>query len=672
VRQAALAVSQGGRTVLDVLVVDNHDSFTWNLVDLLESCPDTRCHVIANDQAGWTTAQLARADAVVISPGPGHPANPRDFGHCAAVIRFVEEMAIPTLGVCLGHQGICAAHGADVVTYPEPHHGRRSDIEHDGTSPLFHGIPRPFGAVRYHSLTATGVASPLRVTAWCADLVMAVEHESLPIYGVQFHPESAGSDVGRQILHNFLALARARKAQGQPWRRQRATRIESATVDFCGDLTLLQERFAADAPSYLLESAAPRRGEPMWSHVGVCGPHWMQAVAGASGFRLESAHDTRELPGVLLDWVEDHVTSWSAGGARGTIRWAIAIPYESTDPTCPARALYCDRTMDYDHATCRLTVQAVCDDDTAVDARQWIDDVIRFCALAERAMNETVIPLGSYRLVLRDREHEYLRKVTEAQEHIRRGESYELCLTSRIEVVGERRPFDLYRALREASPSYFAAHLRFGDCAVISSSPERFLRLDGGRCLTEPIKGTRPRGRTPHADLAHREALANSEKDHAENLMIVDLARNDLRRVSQPNTVNVDRMCDLETHPTVFQLTSSVSSVLLEGTRLSEVIGATFPPGSMTGAPKVRSVEILSNLEDGNPRGYYSGAIGHLCSDGRMDLSVVIRAIVDDGTTMSYGVGGAVTALSDPREEFREVLAKTAALGKALGCRLPN
>lgn len=153
--------------------------------------------------------------------------------------------------------------------------------------------------------------------------------------------------------------------------------------------------------------------------------------------------------------------------------------------------------------------------------------------------------------------------------------------------------------------------------------------------------------------------------------MIVDLARNDLRRVSRPNTVTVDRLCDLETHPTVFQLTSSVSSVLLEGTRLSEVLVATFPPGSMTGAPKVRSVEILSNLEGGASRGYYSGAIGHLCSEGRLDLSVVIRAVVDDGTTMSYGVGGAVTALSDPAEEFGEVLAKTAALAKALGCSLP-
>jgi para-aminobenzoate synthetase len=152
----------------------------------------------------------------------------------------------------------------------------------------------------------------------------------------------------------------------------------------------------------------------------------------------------------------------------------------------------------------------------------------------------------------------------------------------------------------------------------------------------------------------------------------LNLARNDLRRVSQPNSVTVDRLCDLETHPTVFQLTSSVSSVLRDGTRLSEVLGATFPPGSMTGAPKVRSVEILSDLEDGNPRGYYSGAIGHVSSDGRMDLSVVIRAVIDDGTTMSYGVGGAVTALSDPLEEFGEVLAKAAALSAALGCSLPD
>jgi len=161
-------------------------------------------------------------------------------------------------------------------------------------------------------------------------------------------------------------------------------------------------------------------------------------------------------------------------------------------------------------------------------------------------------------------------------------------------------------------------------------------------------------------------------KDHAENLMIVDLSRNDLRRVSVPGSVKVERLCDVETHPTVFQLTSSVSSVLREGTRISELLEAAFPPGSMTGAPKDRSIELLSELEDGDRRGYYAGAIGHLCSDGSLDLSVVIRAVVDDGQTMSYGVGGAVTTLSDPREEFAELLAKTAALAQALRCSLPG
>ncbi|KQV75429.1 hypothetical protein ASC61_10670 [Aeromicrobium sp. Root344] len=659
--------------MLDVLVLDNHDSFTWNLVDLLESCPDTRCHVVTNDQAGWTAAELAHVDAVVISPGPGHPANLRDFGHGGAVIRAVEEMAIPTLGVCLGHQGICSAHGAEVVTYPEPHHGRRSDIEHDGTSPLFHAIPRQFGAVRYNSLTAMGVTSPLRVTAWCGDLVMAVEHESLPIYGVQFHPESAGSDdAGRQVVHNFLALARARQTQGQPWRRERKVRVEASTVDFDGDLSRLQERFAEGAPSYLLESAAPRTDEPMRSHVGVCGPHWMQAVAEVSGFRLESAQGVRDLPGGLLDWVEDHATSWKASHTSGTIRWAIAVPYETTDPTCPTRALYCDRTMDYDHETGRLILQAVCNDDTAAAARRWIEEVIRFCTRPESAARKDTTTLAGYRLELRDSEQDYMQKVAEAKEHIRKGESYELCLTSKVEIVGERRPFELYRALREVSPSFFAAHLRFGDFSIVSSSPERFLRVDDGRCIAEPIKGTRPRGRTPQEDRAHRDALLASEKDQAENLMIVDLTRNDLRRVSVPDSVVVERLCDVEAHPTVFQLTSSVASVLREGTTISELLEAAFPPGSMTGAPKVRSIELLSELEDGHRRGYYSGTIGHLCSDGRLDLSVVIRAIVDDGETMSYGVGGAVTALSDPWEEFAELLAKSAALAQALRCSLPG
>lgn len=661
--------------MLEVLVVDNHDSFTWNLVDYLEAAPGVRCRVITNDQRGWTVAELTAVDAVVLSPGPGHPALARDFGHCRAILEMVPSLGIPTLGVCLGHQGICAAFGGRVEPYPDPHHGRSSHVEHDGSSPLFDGVPKVFSAVRYHSLTAVEVTAPLRVTAWSGELVMAVEHEELPLYGVQFHPESAASEQGRRILANFLDIARMRRAARCSGAQNSQMRVLSAEVEFDGDLSMLQEEFAEGAPSYLLESAAPRRDEPMRSFVGVCGPHWEQVVARPAGFAVEGAGRTRLLDGNLLDWVEDHVLGWRLAGRSGTARWVLGLPYDlDHDPRSPARALLCDRTMAYDYATGRLLLEALCDDATEPEARRWVGAVARRCGSLTRSQRVQAARGSSaaYRLVLRDPRPDYVGKVSRAQEHIRKGDSYELCLTSKVRVIGENRPFAVYRSLRAASPSFFAAHVQFGESWIVSSSPERFLSVEAGRCTTEPIKGTRPRGRTPGEDLAQRNELETSEKDRAENLMIVDLARNDLRRFSQPGSVSVDRLCDVETHPTVFQLTSSISSTMRPAVRLSEVVAATFPPGSMTGAPKTRSMEILEELEDGECRGYYSGAIGYLDSDGRLDLSVLIRAVVNDGTTMTYGVGGAVTAISDPSEEFEEILAKTTALAKALGCPLPT
>jgi para-aminobenzoate synthetase component 1 len=211
------------------------------------------------------------------------------------------------------------------------------------------------------------------------------------------------------------------------------------------------------------------------------------------------------------------------------------------------------------------------------------------------------------------------------------------------------------------------ALVRIGGADVVSASPERFVSVRGDRIETRPIKGTRPRGRDPAADAALAAELAASEKDRAENVMIVDLARNDLGRVARYGTVAVERLCELERHPGVHHLVSTVSARLRPGIGTADVIRATFPPGSVTGAPKVRAMSIIDELEPVR-RGPYCGAIGWF-GGGDLELSVAIRTFVSAGERLHLHVGGAVTSDSDPSGEWQETMHKAARLLDAAGGR---
>jgi para-aminobenzoate synthetase len=193
--------------VLRLLIVDNYDSFTWNLAHAAAALTGELPAIVHNDEADWRTIEALRFDAIVISPGPGHPAVARDFGVSADVIRHART---PVLGVCLGHQGIVLEFGGEVRRV-QPTHGEVGTIEHDALDPMFHGIPRRFDAVRYHSLAACDpLPRALKKTAWAADgTVMALRHMSRPIWGVQFHPESLLTEYGGALLANFLRLAHA-------------------------------------------------------------------------------------------------------------------------------------------------------------------------------------------------------------------------------------------------------------------------------------------------------------------------------------------------------------------------------------------------------------------------------------------------------------------------------
>ncbi len=252
-------------------------------------------------------------------------------------------------------------------------------------------------------------------------------------------------------------------------------------------------------------------------------------------------------------------------------------------------------------------------------------------------------------------------------DYIYAGDIFQANLTQRFSIpVTPALPFfALYQRLRKINPAPFAGYLNFGTVKIASASPERFLKLHQGNIETCPIKGTRRRGNTAEEDQQLQQALLHSEKDRAENTMIVDLMRNDLSRVAQLHTVNVTELCALYSFASVHHLISTITAQLQPGLDAVDVLCATFPGGSITGAPKIRAMEIIAELEP-TRRGPYCGCFGYIGFDGTMDMAITIRTFCMNDTMLSFQTGGAIVADSHPSDEYAETLTKARALFTAL------
>ncbi|MGH9278143.1 MAG: aminodeoxychorismate synthase component I [Acidimicrobiales bacterium] len=643
---------------MDVLVIDNHDSFTYNLVQLVAAWTGSWPRVVRNDEITDADLRQLRPDAVILSPGPGHPGRPRDFGVSRAAIAHLD---VPLLGVCLGHQGLAHHFGASVDHAPTPMHGRTSEICHD-ESELFAGIPQRFPAVRYHSLAVTGrLPDDLVLTAWTPDGVpMGIRHRRRPLWGVQFHPESIGTPHGPRLVANFLALAGGRPrsyvAPPSPPRAAADTvDVEVRTIEEPPDAeSVFVDLFGETEDAFWLDSSLYRPGLSRFSFMGT-GP---RVAIPPDGPVLDHVQPPpRATPDRPFPFAGGHV-----GFLGYELKRELGFSASHHSPVTDAAFLRADRLLVFDHELDQLHLVA-----SGEGAEAWLDDIeARLAAVPPPPLPATGVDPGPVDVSFRRSKADYLDDVRRCLREIHDGETYEVCLTNQLTAPTVERPLDLYRILRRRSPAPYAAFLRFGELAVLCSSPERFLRVTaGGEVTAKPIKGTAARGTGPVDDAAGKASLRASVKDRAENLMIVDLLRNDLGRVCVPGTVEVPSLMDVESFATVHQLVSTVSGRLRPGLSAIDCVKAAFPGGSMTGAPKARTVEILDRLEPG-PRGVYSGCIGWFGWDGAADLNIVIRTAVVTPEGTSIGVGGAVVALSDPEREFDETLLKAAAIIESL------
>ncbi len=333
----------------------------------------------------------------------------------------------------------------------------------------------------------------------------------------------------------------------------------------------------------------------------------------------------------------------------------VRLRQRSATPLPDLTALFVDRLWVRDHLEGRVYAVASgfasTPEAAEAAARRAADELLR------RPPGETGAPDALRRRapMLETREPaDHAKDVAEVKERIRAGDVYQACLTRRRVHRSDEDAWALYRRLRRANPAPFGAYLELPDTTVLGSSPERFLRVSAdGWVESRPIKGTRPRGATPEEDRRLRAELAASEKDRAENLMIVDLVRNDLGRVCELGSVHVPELMAIEDYASVFQMVSTIRGRLAPGRDALDAVAAAFPPGSMTGAPKLAAMELLDRLEP-SPRGLYAGALGYLDLAGGCDLSVVIRTAFVGGGQIAFHTGGGIVADSDADEEWSE------------------
>ncbi|MFM7151549.1 MAG: aminodeoxychorismate synthase component I, partial [Gemmataceae bacterium] len=261
--------------------------------------------------------------------------------------------------------------------------------------------------------------------------------------------------------------------------------------------------------------------------------------------------------------------------------------------------------------------------------------------------------------------NEFLDAIRSGIDYVHAGDCFQVNLAQRLLVPASMHPLDLYGRLRRCNPAPFAGLLDLGEEMILSASPERFLRVNEGQVFTRPIKGTRPRGIDPEEDARLARDLQNSVKDRAENVMIVDLLRNDLGRVCSFGSVRVGSLCQLESFQTVHHLVSEITGSLRPGMTPLDLLKAAFPGGSVTGAPKIRAMQIIAELEP-VVRGAYCGSLGYISCDGKMDTNILIRSFTHSGGWFQFPVGGGIVADSVPEAEYAETFHKAAGLLRAL------
>ncbi|KAH8058539.1 4-amino-4-deoxychorismate synthase [Aureococcus anophagefferens] len=659
------------RRIPRLLLVDCFDSYTQNVAGWLAEASHARHGGDGPVAAHWPDV-VAHDDPALLGAL-----------RAGAALRCAPA-GLPVLGVCLGHQGLALHHGLAVERLGAPQHGLVAEVAHDDGSRLFAGMPQRFRATRYHSLTVAEppADSELRVTARCSASgdVLALEHGSAPRFGVQFHPSPSrrprprhrdelprrrrGGDGARGADIPGAAAAagtyrkidvgvrdpRDARAARVARRRRGGGVLPRALLRRRGQLLARRRRLRGVARRRRRRRRGPFGVRAHAARPGGGATTWHGGRAGTTAAPLLETlrAELAKLEGLaVVDRANGTTLAPPFDFALGFVGYlGYEMRRETADYSPASEALPRDRADEPDAAFVFATRAVVVD---AWDGAAWILELSKTGAPLDDAWHDRALA------VLRDAPAPADAPPADV------GDSYEICLTTSFggTVPPRTDPLAVYERLRSGNPRRTPRFRSAGeaDCAVCCSSPERFLKVTpGGRVEAKPIKGTAARSDDAGEDRRRADALRNCVKSRAENLMIADLLRNDLARSCEPGSVRVPKLAAVESFATVHQLVTTVRGDLAAGNNALDAVAAAFPPGSMTGAPKRRTTELIDALER-RDRGAYAGALGFFSPNGAADLNVVIRTAVlsslaSRAPRVEIAAGGALTALSDVADEW--------------------
>lgn len=635
---------------MNTLIIDFGDSYIENIKNTVEKIRDGEAFLVKFEN--FKEDLLEEVDSVILSSGIG------DY-ELNNLLKVLEKRDLYTLGTAWSFFSMVNFFDEEILEI-SPKYGVR--ISGTFVEENSFNLDGDFTGILYDKYSVENLSKDFEKLAISKDEILSFKKEKF--VGFRPHLGSYYTSISEEFLKAFFKeVVESKKEE---------TTLYYTKEEYTGNLPYLVEELEIDHSIYWLDSSHLIEGYSRFSILGIPRPEDEEITYHVEDnfISVKSGEETREIPGSLWDYLKSKnlvrknkkLPFDFQGGFIGVLGYGLkedfGYPNKEQSKLPDAILQYSSSAFVVDHLEDEIYLISEKDDDFYEKLKKLMKKIASVDeSFKVRRENFPKISFA------RNKE-QYISDIKKSLDYMRAGKSLEICLTNELVIEDEIKAYEYYKILRKISPAPYGAFLEFDDFSLASSSMERFVKLDdSGRVNAKPIKGTIRRGKTEEEDIRLKEKLQKDKKSFSENIMILDLLRNDLQKVSKIDSVTVPEAMVVESYATVHQLVSTVEGELKEGLGACDLLEAVVPPGSMTGSPKKGSVDLLEELE-AVPRGIYSGSVCYFSNTGAMDCNVIIRSAIIEKDQISIGVGGAIVEDSDPVEEYEEILLKAKGLLK--------